>query len=89
MTQTVFIDGAAGTTGLEIAERLAGRSEFALVTLDEARPEIRRSPVLEELRGSDAVTPFAHGGHLASSKKRCRQSFPCGYRHLNPRCAFE
>jgi N-acetyl-gamma-glutamyl-phosphate reductase len=37
MTQTVFIDGAAGTTGLEIAERLAGRTEFSLVTLDEAR----------------------------------------------------
>ena len=37
MTQTVFIDGAAGTTGLEIAERLAGRSEFSLVTLDDAR----------------------------------------------------
>ncbi|MBL8651673.1 MAG: N-acetyl-gamma-glutamyl-phosphate reductase [Sphingopyxis sp.] len=37
MVQTVFIDGAAGTTGLEIAERLAGRSEFSLITLDEAR----------------------------------------------------
>ena len=37
MTQKVFIDGAAGTTGLEIAERLAGRSEFSLVTLDDAR----------------------------------------------------
>ena len=37
MTTTVFIDGAVGTTGLEIAERLAGRSEFALITLDEAR----------------------------------------------------
>ncbi|ALC10874.1 N-acetyl-gamma-glutamyl-phosphate reductase [Sphingopyxis sp. 113P3] len=36
MTQTVFIDGAAGTTGLEIAERLGGRSEFSLVTLDDA-----------------------------------------------------
>lgn len=36
MTQTVFIDGAAGTTGLEIAERLAGRPEFSLLTLSEA-----------------------------------------------------
>jgi N-acetyl-gamma-glutamyl-phosphate reductase len=37
VSATVFIDGAAGTTGLEIAERLAGRPEFTLVTLDEAR----------------------------------------------------
>ncbi len=37
MTHTIFIDGAAGTTGLEIQSRLAGRSEFPLLTLDEAR----------------------------------------------------
>ncbi|WP_408589769.1 N-acetyl-gamma-glutamyl-phosphate reductase [Novosphingobium sp.] len=37
MTVQVFIDGAVGTTGLEIAQRLAGREEFALITLDEAR----------------------------------------------------
>ncbi len=37
MTQTVFIDGAAGTTGLEIAERLADRTEFSLITLDDTR----------------------------------------------------
>ncbi len=35
MTQTVFIDGAVGTTGLEIAERLSDRSEFSLVQLPE------------------------------------------------------
>ena len=35
MTISVFIDGAAGTTGLEIAERLAGRSEFSLIALDD------------------------------------------------------
>ena len=37
MTVSVFIDGAVGTTGLEIRERLAGRSEIALVQLDEAK----------------------------------------------------
>lgn len=36
MTRKVFIDGAVGTTGLEIADRLAGREEFTLITLDEA-----------------------------------------------------
>ena len=37
MAHSVFIDGAAGTTGLEIAERLAGRSEFTLIALDDAQ----------------------------------------------------
>jgi N-acetyl-gamma-glutamyl-phosphate reductase len=31
----IFIDGAAGTTGLEIRERLAGRSELSLIALSE------------------------------------------------------
>ena len=52
MAHGVFIDGAAGTTGLEIAERLAGRAEFDLVVLDEAR---RKDPAAraEALNASD------------------------------------
>jgi N-acetyl-gamma-glutamyl-phosphate reductase len=37
VTATIFIDGAAGTTGLESRERLTGRPELALIALDEAR----------------------------------------------------
>ena len=37
MTHSVFIDGAAGTTGLEIADRLTGRAEFSLIVLDDAQ----------------------------------------------------
>jgi N-acetyl-gamma-glutamyl-phosphate reductase len=51
---TVFIDGAAGTTGLEIRERLAGRPEFRLAILDDARrkdPAARR----EALNEADVV----------------------------------
>jgi N-acetyl-gamma-glutamyl-phosphate reductase len=52
MAKMVFIDGAVGTTGLEIADRLKGRPEFDLVVLDEHR---RKDPVsrAEALNASD------------------------------------
>ena len=54
MGYSIFIDGAVGTTGLEIAERLAGRSEFTLLTLPEARRK-DASARAEALNAADFV----------------------------------
>lgn len=54
MVKQVFIDGEAGTTGLQVRDRLAGRQDLALVSIDPARrkdPAARR----ELLNDVDAV----------------------------------
>lgn len=54
MTTSIFIDGAAGTTGLEIAARLAGRSEFSLITLTDDRRKDAQARA-EALNDADVV----------------------------------
>lgn len=50
MTSRIFIDGAAGTTGLEIRDRLKDRAEFELIVLDDAqrKDEAARREALHE-----------------------------------------
>ncbi|WP_294190251.1 N-acetyl-gamma-glutamyl-phosphate reductase, partial [uncultured Sphingomonas sp.] len=54
MSTSVFIDGAVGTTGLEIRERLSNRTDVSLLILDEAR---RKDAVArrEALNDADVV----------------------------------
>jgi N-acetyl-gamma-glutamyl-phosphate reductase len=51
---SVFIDGGAGTTGLEIVDRLSGRADLDLISLPEQK---RKDPVArrEALNDADAV----------------------------------
>jgi N-acetyl-gamma-glutamyl-phosphate reductase len=46
----IFIDGAAGTTGLEIRERLAGRTELSLIVLpeDQRKDQAARKTALNQ-----------------------------------------
>ena len=50
----IFIDGSAGTTGLRIRDRLAGRADVSLVTLPE---ELREDPAAraEALNAADVA----------------------------------
>jgi N-acetyl-gamma-glutamyl-phosphate reductase len=54
MTHTVFIDGEAGTTGLQIRERLAGRADLEILSIDPARRKDADARA-ELLNAADAV----------------------------------
>ena len=53
MTHPIFIDGEAGTTGLEIRERLDARADLALILLGDRRRDVEARR--EALNSADAV----------------------------------
>ncbi len=54
MAVKVFIDGAAGTTGLEIRERLQGRDDLAVLVLDDSNRKLAAARS-DALNGADVV----------------------------------
>jgi N-acetyl-gamma-glutamyl-phosphate reductase len=55
MMKKIFIDGAAGTTGLKLRERLQGRSDLTILSIDESR---RRDPEARKARINESDVTF-------------------------------
>lgn len=99
MSASVFIDGAEGTTGLEIRERLRSRTDIALQTLpNERRKDVaaRREALndadlvilcLPDQAASDAVAMIGNGRTRvidASSAHRVAPEWTYGFPELEP-----
>lgn len=95
----IFIDGAAGTTGLEIRERLAGRPELSLMVLPEAErkdPAARKRALnaadvvilcLPDEAAKEAVTLIDNPATRvidASSAHRVAEGWTYGFAELEP-----
>ena len=99
MTTTVFIDGEAGTTGLQIRERLLGRDDLALLEIDperrkdegERRRLLNASDIailcLPDAAARDSVRLIENDGTRvidASSAHRTSEGWTYGFPELGP-----
>src|SRR4051812_34254590 len=95
----IFIDGAAGTTGLEIRERLAGREGLSLITLsdtDRKDPAARKQALnaadvvilcLPDEAAREAVALIGNPNTRvidASSAHRVAEGWAYGFAELEP-----
>ena len=99
MNSQIFIDGAVGTTGLEIRERLAGRPELSLMVLPEGQrkdPAARKRALnaadmvilcLPDEAAKEAVTLIDNPATRvidASSAHRVAEGWTYGFAELEP-----
>ena len=72
----VFIDGAAGTTGLRIRERLSAMPGLTLITLSEER---RKGEVFFRCVGLGDVSHLYASGEPVSPSGRYQELYPDTY----------